>query len=1004
VLGCYCSHSSFALTEQKQREWGRDSQGMGPKAQAAKKNIGHISRIKEVMSNPVEREKEAEEARKQQADKKKARKEKFEQQIKKAQDKGYLEEAELKHYITEFVDVLSEQQIRSYLHVPVHAAPPRRAKKDQLDSSLATQIGQKLQELHLKSLYELLGKAPTHSRAELERLAKELYSEMVKRPRETETTLKMELAGFAMKVFATDTTRAQYDATLEQAAITDLLKNLEEIVARTASKEVHEKQAEHFLEEAGKKGWSRVDALEELKAYASTHKWILTATTQSSVQQQKCGYCSFMNDLPRQFCHRCGQELNLDCPICGQPTEADAISCGHCGFPVGDRFQVDDSLAACYARIAKENIAEAEKLLNELELVWMVSKPRKAADKRLDAIKDCRTRLEALKAAKERVIKEEQGKRKQLVDDLERLLNQRKFYEAWRFLNRLQPKDISNYDAYKKRIDAALAEVEKLLRQVQSPAASYNERVTSCEQALAKCVDCQEAIDLLKTFPPPAPQHLKAEVKDTVVTLSWKDSSSRAMNYRIVRKERAYPSSARDGNVVQTVSGRVYDDPLPEEAIGIPIYYAVYAEYKGAISAQAALLTQPVFLTQDVSQVKVEVDRDFVRLSWQPPRNVYKIVVVRKEQQPPRSLMDQDAVRIGEFDQESLQQLVDRNVKSMHTYYYGLYCQFRDHEGRLKTTSGVTIRATPEAPPEPPEALELSAGQSGGRNEVHIRWKRPQKGEMVILRTSQPLLAAKGQQVPEAQLGQYGGERLVSSSTTYTDTWDKAGIIYYTPVVLMQQIAYMGKSQQFVCVENVRDLRYETLPSAIRLYWSWPENCEQVIVYCSMRGWPLPGDPDTSASRVSRTVYEHTGYYDLSATTNQHYYIVVAAVMQIGKQQVTAPGTRIEAKLVSKLLVNYEIGQPGLRRRKHTLRISSQTTGTLPATLLVKKRDGLPSRKEDGEVILRIDTLQIGEKEVIIELAGPYASGTFARLFLEDDNMNELVKIRQPAMQKLRLG
>ncbi len=307
------------VLKQKQREWGRDSQGMGPKAQAAKKNIGYISRIKEMMSNPVEREKEAEEARKQQADTKKARKEKFEQQIKKAQDKGYLEEAELKQYITDFSDVLSEQQIRSVLYVPVHSAPPLRTKKEQLNSSLATQIAQKLQELHLRSLYELLGKAPTHSRAELERLAKELYSEMVKHPRETETTLKMELAGFAMKVFASDTTRAQYDATLEQAAITDLLKDLEEIVARTARREVHEKQAEHFLEEAGKKGWSQADALEELKAYASTHKWVLTATSQSTVQQQKCGYCSFMNDRSRQVLLQLWPRLEVYLPPLWQP-------------------------------------------------------------------------------------------------------------------------------------------------------------------------------------------------------------------------------------------------------------------------------------------------------------------------------------------------------------------------------------------------------------------------------------------------------------------------------------------------------------------------------------------------------------------------------------------------------------------------------------------------------------------------------------------------------------
>jgi molecular chaperone DnaK len=390
------------VLKQKQREWVKESLGIGPKALAANRNIALISMIREVMNDPTEREKEAEEAKKQLADQKKARQEKFEEQIEKAQSKGYLEEKELQHYINEFKDILLEPEIRKYLHVPVRPAS-KRAKKDQLDPSLVTQIAQRLDQLHVKDLYALLGKPPTHSRAELYWLANDLYTEMVKRPREPETALKMELAGYALKVFGSDAARAQYDATLEQAKITVLLKDLEEIVGRTANKEVHEKQVERFLEAAGWEGWSRVDALEELKAYASTRKWILIAPAQSSAPQQKCGYCSFMNDIPRQYCRRCGRELYLDCPNCGKPAEADAISCGQCGFPVGDRFEVDDLLAACRQRIAQESIMEAEKVLKQLELIW---KPYNV-DKRLVAIRECRVKLEELKATQERVIQEQ---------------------------------------------------------------------------------------------------------------------------------------------------------------------------------------------------------------------------------------------------------------------------------------------------------------------------------------------------------------------------------------------------------------------------------------------------------------------------------------------------------------------------------------------------------------------------------------------------------------------
>src|SRR5260370_3423422 len=94
--------------------------------------------------------------------------------------------------------------------------------------------------------------------------------------------------------------------------------------------------------------------------------------------------------------------------------------------------------------------------------------------------------------------------------------------------------------SYQQRIDNALAEAKRLLVPARSANASYDDRVASCEQSLAVCVDYQEAKDLLKTFPPPAPQGLQAKVKDTTVTLSWKAPSNRAMHYHIVRKNQSH--------------------------------------------------------------------------------------------------------------------------------------------------------------------------------------------------------------------------------------------------------------------------------------------------------------------------------------------------------------------------------------------------------------------------------------------------------------------------------
>ena len=267
------------LLKSKQRQWGMESTGIGPKANQAKIYISLLAEIQRVMSDLVERENEANEARKELVDQKKERIGKFENQLRRAQSKGYLEEAEFKGLVKDFADVLTEPDIRSRVTVPVQAATSGSRKPDQLDASVAKEIAQKLSHLHLKSLYELLGKPPTHSRADLYTLADQLYLDMVKRPPSPEITLTMELAGQGMKVFDSDVMRAKYDATLHQEKINVLLKDLGEIVSRTASKEVHENQIQDFLNDAGFVGWGQVEALIELRAYGYARKWLLNEPT-----------------------------------------------------------------------------------------------------------------------------------------------------------------------------------------------------------------------------------------------------------------------------------------------------------------------------------------------------------------------------------------------------------------------------------------------------------------------------------------------------------------------------------------------------------------------------------------------------------------------------------------------------------------------------------------------------------------------------------------------------
>src|SRR5947209_8605675 len=116
---------------QKQREWGLQSQGIGPKATNAKRNIQLIQQIRQVINDSVEREKQAVAARSERAAGRQKRIEVFETQLKIAQGKGYLEEVEVKGFIADFKDVLTEKEIRHSIKVPIQAQAPEQPKTAQ---------------------------------------------------------------------------------------------------------------------------------------------------------------------------------------------------------------------------------------------------------------------------------------------------------------------------------------------------------------------------------------------------------------------------------------------------------------------------------------------------------------------------------------------------------------------------------------------------------------------------------------------------------------------------------------------------------------------------------------------------------------------------------------------------------------------------------------------------------------------------------------------------------
>ena len=972
-----------AMLEEKRKEWSRKSSAVGNVRIEAQRNLALYGEIKDVMSDKAKRDLQAEAARKERMAGQSARIEQFERQLEMLAGKGFLEQPEVDRLVADFKDVLSEREIRSRIKVPVRAPDPQAGKtQQQLEPATVKAIDERLRALQKKDLYDLLGMSPSVSSDQLLKAAQALAEDMLRRqPKTQEVTLQAELAGHAKTIFKTEEMRHKYNESLRYSTLNALLEELEKIVAMQDNM-LHSGQVAMFLGSATNARWSQQEALARLTEYARKRKWIVEVPTiQLGLEKQRCGNCNELNEKGREYCAKCNGQLRFKCPDCEQPVGSDDVGCGKCGFPVGNRYWVDTLLNACQTLLAQHDMKTADEQLKLAEGAWMP----KRADARLKRIQEYRAEIQRYSQA-----------RQQSVERLNDYLTKRRFFTARDYLAQQSADAIPERETYLRTITTEIAQAQSLLRQAK--AAMYTEqKIELCLQALHSCADYQEARDLLSTVPPSPPTNLSVKPGSDTISLQWNPSPTRSVSYKIVRKTRSQPVSVKDGQLLATIGGRVYDDTQPE--IGLPSFYAVFAALEDIPSLEAATLPRPILLPAEVSMVKTRIDNQLVELTWKAPPNVQAIVVVRKEKMAPVSITD--GVQLAPLD---LQHLVDRAVQNDCLYFYSIFCKFKDYDGSIVTSTGVTINATPETPPEIIGRLDISSQKGAQGYEVLLRWQKPRKGRAVVLKSTQVPAIKPGESIAVNELKRFGVV-LEEHPDSCMDRATQVGILYYTPVVILQNTAYVGAPQALPLIEDVSDLRCQNTGTAIRLNWNWPTNCQEVFVAFAYDGYPQTNRV-TPHARVMRAEYEHRGFYDIRGNLERDHYIIVAAVVRQGDTEIIGPGARVQARLFSKIILSYEIKLPRMfGPKKRILTISARTTGKLPNLLLVSKQGRLPLRREEGEAYFRLPGPTPIENMLEFELPDKsFGPKTYGKLYLEDDGLYEMVTIHHPSEDKLRLS
>lgn len=774
--------------ETKRREWTKLVNSPTEKGRSAKINLGLVNDLRKIGNDENVRKAQADEARQQRHKEKAGKLKELDERLELLQAKGYLLQKELDDLALLYQDLISAPELRKKIKVEIQTATHEtRKQRETLDAVTNKQIKSWLSALNKTDLYDFLDLDSDTESKLLHQRAEVLRRKVgIKSNKTAEEDAIIDLAGKCLKIFETDQEKSKYDETLRLATFDEIKVKVD--IAAQESGEIHASQLDMILRYAVQKKLNLDETLAIIKQHASTKKYhtlmVPDGMFENIKQLQRCGYCKHLNDVGKNFCTECGKPLQEPCPKCNTQVKSDEMACGACGYPTGNRAYVEILIHDADQAFSERNYDIALEYIDQARGAW----PGDGKDTLVEQIHGLADKINSGFKIQ-----------KNLISEMETILQERRFYGARRLLPDLEralPDSEPLITEHRRKIEERLKQVDSLLIKARTlNKAKPDDLIQAYSEILSLCRDCQEARDVLAKTPPQPPTNLRAQVSGKLVHLTWLASSSQGVSYNIVRKEHSRPISPQDGNRLATTEGIAFDDTTGEA--GVPYFYAAFSNREEVFSKAGAILDQPVVLIQDVDKLTAQIADHQVHLKWQAPPNVEKILVRRGDKAFSNSL--QDGVAIQTLD---LHQAVDNQVENEHRYFYTVYCQFKDLVGKPIVSSGARIEAVPQQPPEPIRELSIIANGPPEARKLQITLPQVSKGDVVVVKTYQSTGLLPGMEISASDLSRYG-QVLKTKSGYLSDELTQLGVYYYLPVVIFMEMAYIGLEHKYASVDDI---------------------------------------------------------------------------------------------------------------------------------------------------------------------------------------------------------
>jgi hypothetical protein len=972
-----------ARLDEKQREWSRQAVSGSPaKQQEAKVNLKLISDMTRRLKDPEERVAIRTEARKIKTARAAEAWRRLEAHIELLRTKGFYKREDLGRLHQDLGGDLSKSEIEGKLSqsgllaadAPDHT-PSRIPPRPYINPTVQGEIRRLLDQLGLKTLYDLLKISRRTDLDSLSRLADEVYR--YNRPlTDPDSTARSKLAGHAKNVFSNAAEKEKYDNTIDVEAIHRLhglidTAGLSGLISTDA--------LDQLVQRAVKSGVNPDDARSYIEEYAAKKKWLVQPAGRPPAEKLKvCGYCSTLARTTADTkCPNCKEHLEVPCPRCGTSTPTERERCTNCGFPTGSIPYLEGLLRSGRRLMNERRYEDAVGQLDQALLIYDQWEPARTEKQRANAA------LEEIAAAERDVNALVDAGRLVHASGGLALLDKRWGPERWVALRNRVEERLS-------RARTLIGEGEQLLREGGVEAAWLK-----FDEALGLSGDLEEARAAKAKCPPPPPLGLEVKLLSSGFGLAWSGPAAGGqISFRLLRKEGSAPRDSEDGTTLptQVPPGVTWAEDV-HAPVGRAWHYAIFSVRDGLVSREGAA-AGPVIRTSEVEALRASIGNRRVTLSWRLPEGARSVEVRRR----PEGARDSSAwspplaVRSGDS------RFIDAGLENEVTYRYRVAAIFFVPGRGEITSAGREVLLTPSGPPGRVVDLKIDRDRRGLRlSWEHIVEPGP---SIIVIRSPERPTWETGHILPLSRLSTLGrclvevGQR--EASDPAPDPFEAYYSIYATNRLLA---AYCGT----VLFAEVRDLHASREDGQIILRWGWPDGCTAVEVTSSPDGHDMKDD-GTSHSVVRRNGKEPTGLVRLpidGLVPGRRTFSVRCQIDAGAFDRAAGPGRTVNELVSRSRELRWALKRSPFGLVATRLVIETDDLSGLERLRLVGKVNERPTSPDDGRCLL--DWRPTGQSAVlpplVLTVGAPRAlrGETFCRLFIES---SDLIRIDDPPVDQ----